>query len=293
MPTATILSDFILTKPVTLTGGGLFPLSEDHSMSKGVINFNGSAGDCRYKMLGTTLTLGAPTGSIVISPEWVIVDKLKGTVWEGTYDGRVSAQISGGALNGSFVLQGQNLTAIGKSYGQEMEKATVHGAIEFTSKGGKPDTIRARGEAALINGNLVEIPIFGFLNDALLNYIPGLGHLINYKIDRADCDFTIDKGYIKTSNFSAKGSNMALDGGGWIRMSDLMVSSAFILGLRGLPGIITSPVFLLAGGLFQVSGDGPLDNVRWSFSPFSDLTPPDPPPPEENKKNRQRQKREP
>lgn len=40
-------------------------------------------------------------------------------------------------------------------------------------------------------------------------------------------------------------------------------------GLRGLPGFITSPVFLLAGGLFQVRGTGPLSNVSWNFAPFS------------------------
>ena len=58
---------------------------------------------------------------------------------------------------------------------------------------------------------------------------------------------------------------MSLEGGGWIRLSDLQVNSDFKLGLRGLPGFITSPVFLLAGGLFQVRGTGPLSNVSWEF----------------------------
>ena len=106
------------------------------------------------------------------------------------------------------------------------------------------------------------VRIFG---EALSNYIPGLGHLINYKISRADCDFSIEKGYVRTSNFAAQGSNMSLEGGGWIRLSDLQVNSDFKLGLRGLPGFITSPVFLLAGGLFQVRGTGPLSNVSWEF----------------------------
>ena len=158
-----------------------------------------------------------------------------------------------------------------------MEKATVHGAIEFSSKGGNMNSIQAKGEAALVHGDLVEIPLFGFLGEALSNYIPGLGHLINYKISRADCDFSIEKGYVRTSNFAAQGSNMSLEGGGWIRLSDLQDNSDFKLGLRGFPGFITSPVFLLAGGLFQVRGTGPLSNVSWSFAPFSGGKAPIPP----------------
>lgn len=201
-----------------------------------------------------------------------------GTIWDGTFTGRILAQIDDGdALNGSFVLQDMNLTSIGKSYDKKMEKATVHGAIEFSSKGGNMNSIQAKGEAALVHGDLVEIPLFGFLGEALSNYIPGLGHLINYKISRADCDFSIEKGYVRTSNFAAQGSNMSLEGGGWIRLSDLQVNSDFKLGLRGLPGFITSPVFLLAGGLFQVRGTGPLSNVSWNFAPFSGGKAPVPP----------------
>ena len=160
-----------------------------------------------------------------------------------------------------------------------MEKATVHGAIEFSSKGGNMNSIQAKGEAALVHGNLVEIPIFGFLGEALANYIPGLGHLINYKLTRADCDFSIEKGYIRTNNFVATGSNLSLKGGGWIRLADLQVNSDFQMGFRGIPQLLTSPVFLLARGLFQVRGRGPLNNVNWSFAPFSGGKAPAPPAP--------------
>ncbi len=282
---AKVLKEFTFTAPATLSGGGLFPLSDDLSAMKARIGFKATSGRVRYKLLGTTLNMSDVRGDVVISPEWVVVDNLKGGIWEGKFRGRVLAQIDNGdALNGSFVLEDMNLSSIGKSYDTEMQKASVHGAIDFTSKGGRVNSIQAKGEAALVHGNLVEIPIFGFLGEALSDYIPGLGHLINYSINRADCDFTIEKGYIKTGNFSAKGSNMALDGGGWIRISDLMVDSDFRLGLRGLPGIITQPLFWVAGGLFQVQGEGPLNDVKWSFAPFSDGHPPVPPTPDDNKK---------
>ena len=277
---AKVLREFVFTRPVTLSGGGMFPMGDDLKLMKGRIRFDASAGRVRYKILGTTLDLGRTKGEVLISPQWVVVDKLQGTIWEGSFTGRVLAQIDGGdALNGSFVLQDMNLTAIGKSYGEKMEKATVHGAIEFSSKGGNMNSIQAKGEAALVHGNLVEIPIFGFLGEALANYIPGLGHLINYKLTRADCDFSIEKGYIRTNNFVATGSNLSLKGGGWIRLADLQVNSDFQMGFRGIPQLLTSPVFLLARGLFQVRGRGPLNNVNWSFAPFSGGKAPAPPAP--------------
>ncbi len=275
---ARVLKDFVFTRPVTLSGGGMFPMGDDMKLMKGRIRFDASAGRVRYPLLGTTLDLGRTKGEVLISPQWVVVDKMKGTIWDGSFTGRVLAQIDdGNALNGSFVLQDMNLTSIGRSYDKKMEKATVHGAIEFSSKGGKMNSIQAKGEVALVHGNLVEIPLFGFLGEALSSYIPGLGHLINYKITRADCDFSIEKGYVRTSNFMAQGGNMSLEGGGWVRLSDLQVNSDFKLGLRGLPGLITSPVFLLADGLFQVRGTGPLSNVSWSFAPFSGGKTPVPP----------------
>lgn len=51
------------------------------------------------------------------------------------------------------------------------------------------------------------------------------------------------------------------------------------MGFRGIPQLLTSPVFLLARGLFQVRGRGPLDNVNWSFAPFSGGKAPAPPAP--------------
>ena len=48
-----------------------------------------------------------------------------------------------------------------------MEKATVHGAIEFSSKGGNMNSIQAKGEAALVHGDLVEIPCSDFWGSPL------------------------------------------------------------------------------------------------------------------------------
>lgn len=141
----------------------MFPMGDDMKLMKGRIRFDASAGRVRYPLLGTTLDLGKAKGEILISPQWVVVDKMKGTIWDGSFTGRVLAQIDDGdALNGSFVLQDMNLTSIGRSYGKKMEKATVHGAIEFSSKGGNMNSIQAKGEAAWCMGTWWKSPSSAF-----------------------------------------------------------------------------------------------------------------------------------
>lgn len=57
---------------------------------------------------------------------------MMGTIWDGTFTGRVLAQIDDGdALNGSFVLQDMNLTSIGKSYDKKWRKPLCTEPLSF------------------------------------------------------------------------------------------------------------------------------------------------------------------
>jgi hypothetical protein len=171
-------------------------------------------------------------------------------------------------LNGAVTAGSLNLAQIGQSYEEELPEARVDGSISFRSKNGAVNSIKASGEALLSNGNLVEIPLFGKLGQ-VLSLIPGIGQFINFNLNRAQVSYVIEDGYLKTNSFVAKGSNMSLEGGGWVRLSDLQVNSDLRFGLRGLPGLLTSPIFLTFGRWIRVSGVGPLSNVKWSLSPFS------------------------
>ncbi|MEG0143010.1 MAG: hypothetical protein RSA21_02850 [Akkermansia sp.] len=266
---AKVLSEFLFTQPVSLSGNGLFPIADDFSQMKGHLTFSAPTGQVEYPLIGTILKMTSASGTIDITPDWLMVNNLKGKIWGGDFNGKIGARIDHGRdVNGVLILEKLNLAEIGKSYGETMNPATVRGSISFRSKGDM-DSIVAQGNAQLQNGNLVEIPLFGTLGKAISAFIPGVGHLVNYNITQAGCDYVIENGYVKSNSFDARGTNMSLSGGGWIRMSDRQVNSDFKLGLRGLPGLFTSPIFLVAGGLFKVSGEGPLDKMSWTLSPFS------------------------
>ena len=255
-------------------------MEDDFSMMKGRIRYDASLGTVRYQMLGTTLNLGNSKGEVLVNPEWLVLNKMTGTVWGGTYEGHISAQIDKGtAVTGSMNLKGMEFVQIGKSYDSVFPKAKVYGAIDFNYPGGNLNGLQAKGEVAITNGNLVDLPLFGALGKGLGAVIPGFNYLMNFSIDQADCDFSIANGLIKTGNFNATGSNMSLYGNGWIRLSDMQTGADLKLKLGGLPGLVTSPLFILAGGLFQVTGSGKLSDVSWSFAPFSGGQAPPPPAP--------------
>ena len=108
---ARVLKEFVFTRPVTLSGGGMFPMGDDMKLMKGRIRFDASAGRVRYPLLGTTLDLGRTKGEVLISPQWVVVDKMMGTIWDGTFTGRVLAQIDDGDL---VIIRQQHTAQVGE-----------------------------------------------------------------------------------------------------------------------------------------------------------------------------------
>lgn len=266
-----VLSTFKFYRPVVIQGRGVFPMGDDMRLMQGRITFRSSSGLVTYPLLGTTLQMSNARGTLNIDPSWVKVSNLSGEIWGGTFSGsKIDARIDEkDDLNGVVSIQNLNLTSIGQSYDEKLSPAWVNGSVSFRSRGGDINTLTGQGNVALTQGNLVELPLFGALGKVIGAVVPGAKHLINFNITGAKCNYAISKGYILTDDFSAQGSNMGLNGGGWIRLSDLYVDADLRVSLRGLPGLVTSPLFMIAGGLFRVKGTGPLSKVEWTPSPFS------------------------
>ncbi len=245
-------------------------MEDDFSMMKANLTFSSGGSQVDYDILGTTLNMRGVSGTVVIDPQWVRVNDLKGNIWGGFFQGKIGVQIDkGDAIDGALIAKTLDLSQIGKSYGVDSNKAWVEASNTIRAQHGRQPTIKAQVTSQLSNGNLVEVPIFGKLVKAIGNFIPGLNHLTNYNLTRASCDYYIDKGFIRTDHFSASGTNMALEGTGSVNLQTLMVDSDMQLSFRGLPSLLTLPVYILAKGLFKVKGKGPLNDVDWSLSPFS------------------------
>ncbi len=287
---ARTLDRFQFQQAVTLAGSGIYPLGDDMGSMSSAINFN-TNGLTIYPLLGTNLQLVNTTGRVEISPQWVKVKNLNGIIWNGSFSGQVLAQIDGGdALNAELQTTGCDLSAIAKSYDTTLSAATVNNYIAFTSSGGRTSTIKGSGHAEIRNGNLVEFSLFSMIGRLLGDAIPGLNHVVNYNIQQATFDYTIDKGYLNTGNFTCSGTNIALAGNGNINLDTLYVNAFLRLRFRGLMGIVTLPIYLLTKGIFEFRGAGPLENVSWTMTPYSgkSQSKPDPPAEEPAKPKRKR-----
>ncbi len=287
---ARTLDRFQFQQAVTLSGSGVYPLGDDMNCMSSAINFN-TNGLTIYPLLGTDMQLVNTTGRVEITPQWVKVKNLSGIIWNGSFNGQVLAQIDGGnALNAELQVTGCDLSSIAKSYDTTLSAATVNNYISFTSNGGKTSSIKGQGHAEIRNGNLVEFSLFSMIGRILGEAIPGLNHVVNYNIQQATFDYTIDKGYLNTGNFTCSGTNIALAGNGNINLDTLYVNAFLRLRFRGLMGVVTLPIYLLTKGIFEFRGQGPLENVSWTMTPYSgkSQSKPEPPPEEPAKPERKR-----
>lgn len=267
---AEALIPFKFENTVRITGSGVFPLADDYSLMSSKIHFAMRGGRVSYPLLGTKLVMNRCSGNILISPTWIKVQEFTGLIWGGSFSGAVEAQIDrGNALNGRFQAFGLNLAEIGKSYTTELSPAQVNANIDFTSKNGNVKSIKGTGAAFLQKGNLVEFPLFGEIGNLLSAVIPGLSHLINFNIQEASAKYEIADGFLKTNDFRGAGTNMSLAGSGWMNLDTTNVDINMRMKLRGVTGLLTLPVFLVAGSLFEFEGKGPLSKTKWSMRPFS------------------------
>lgn len=267
---AEALIPFKFENTVRIIGSGVFPLGDDYSLMSSKIHFAMRGGRVSYPLLGTKLMMTRCSANIMISPTWVKVQELTGLIWGGSFSGAVEAQIDrGDALNGRFQAFGLNLAEIGKSYTTELSPAQVNANIDFTSKNGNVKSIKGKGSAFLQKGNLVEFPLFGEIGNLLSVVIPGLSHLINFNIQEASAQYEIADGFLKTNDFKGAGTNMSLAGSGWMNLDTTNVDINMRMKLRGVTGLLTLPVFLVAGSLFEFEGKGPLSKTKWSMRPFS------------------------
>lgn len=266
---AKALDPFYFLRPALLTGSGVYPLGDDMSRMKSTITFS-TTGSVYYKMLGTTLDLLNTRGVVEITPRWVNVRNLNCACWNGLVEGALQIQIDdrGDALNGEFRLRGLSLPAIARSYDTKFSPATVNVTIAFTSDSGNLSSLKAQGHGEILNGNLIEFPIFGMIG-RLLGEIPGVNHIVDYNIKQATLDYIIKDNYIITNNFYCSGTNMSLSGNGSINLENLLVNSHLRFRLQGLSKVILLPVSILTTGMLEFHGTGPLSDVKWTMTPYS------------------------
>ena len=211
---------------------------------------------------------------------------------------KVSAEIAGGSLEGSFrmgggtngverpvaaglVLRGVQLAQLAEAFGLKGDKAPA-GTLDVDSRydgpfaeiGGK---VPIRGSGALSvdfrDALLFRIPLFAGLTDVLVKYIPGGNFLVDQ--NEAHIRATLAEGRWNISDFDVLGGAFSIDGSGTAAAdgTDLnLVARLRILNRKSWLGrclhFLLSPI----SGLLGVRATGDISAPHWTSAPFSKST---------------------
>ena len=211
---------------------------------------------------------------------------------------KVSADIAGGSLEGSFrmgggtngverpvtaglVLRGVQLAQLAEAFGLKGDKAPA-GTLDVDSRydgpfaeiGGK---VPLRGSGALSvdfrDALLFRIPLFAGLTDVLVKYIPGGNFLVDQ--NEAHIRATLAEGRWNISDFDVLGGAFSIDGSGTAAAdgTDLnLVARLRILNRKSWLGrclhFLLSPI----SGLLGVRATGDISAPHWTSAPFSKST---------------------
>lgn len=167
-PLHSFLEDVITPTPVRIeTPGCVFPIYSDckRPMS-GTIKAKSSA-LCGFRFLGTTIPLRHFNGFINLTDDYVLLDKMNASCWEGVLNAIVKIGFSTErtSFDGMVSASNMNLQSILKSYNTDFTSALCNGQIRFRSPTPDLNDIQAYGEVSVVNGDLMGFSLFQPVGD--------------------------------------------------------------------------------------------------------------------------------
>jgi hypothetical protein len=219
-----------------------------------------------YKFLGETLTLGQPSGEVVIKGDRVLVNNLK----LSAFDGPVAAKFSSskGRLDGELSWTKVDLAAIASTYDFHIKGGgSVTGRLEFSMNDGKISTMEGKGLLGLEKAELFSVPMFGPLS-RLVSGALGDKRAGYERARDAFLNFEIHDGVLGSKDFRTTTSSLVFTGDGSIDLATRNIDMTVRMNARGFLGLITLPLRPFYG-LFQFHGTGPMKDTAWKSELFS------------------------
>lgn len=171
------MKDVRLTRPAqAATAHCAFPMASDCTTPMGgTIRALCSTG-ATFDFLGTRIPLEKFSGFVTISDEDVYLNRMNALTWEGVVNADVRIGFAGGKTSVEGYIQAENLNLhdIAAAYNTKLSPALVTADCRFTCPTLEVDSLRAYGNFAVQDGNLLELKIFdpvGELISDLPNYL--------------------------------------------------------------------------------------------------------------------------
>lgn len=164
------LEDVILPMPVQVdTESCVFPIYDDCTRPmSGTIRII-SPGEAGFRFIGTTIPLNDFSGFVYITDNYVQLDRMNAKSWEGVLDAVVKIDISGKrtSFDGYAKAQCMNLQKIAAAYGSKQSPALCSGDIRFYAASPDLKDIKAYGQLAVEDGDLMSLSLFRPVGDLI------------------------------------------------------------------------------------------------------------------------------
>jgi hypothetical protein len=213
------------------------------------------------------------TVTAIVNREKVEIEDLTG---RGSFDGsdwklkNVSGKVFGGKVkvagtlrdsvlsHGSVTIDGVKLSSLKQVWKVGKAGSASNGLLSIHYEGSLDaarQTMEGEGTLHLENAPVFEVPLLDQTYDLFAALVPGVKRAGSGEFQ---ADFTARSKLINVDRFEAKGGTVTVSAVGTINLNTKRVDGSAKGKLRGLPGLVTSPL----SRLLEMDVGGPFDNIR-------------------------------
>ncbi len=211
-----------------------------------------------YVFLGKTLPVDRVSANLLFTDDRLQLGNVAGKLFNGVIKGTADISLAKNDKHyqANLAVEGVDFPRVADLYFKyETARGQLSGAFDWTGQGSEARSLRGKGSARVIEGDIFAIPIFGPLSGIFSAIIPGTGYTLAHK---ANASFTVKDGVIHTDDFKVSANLFSMVGHGDVRFIDDKLDFDIRMDASG-PGILLTPVYKL----FEYKGEGSISKPTW------------------------------
>jgi hypothetical protein len=247
----------------TITANGVYQFHGQKG-TRLEINVDSPAG-MDYVFLGKTLPFQKINGHLLFTNDRLQIVDLHGNLFAGSVRGSADISLAHGDQHyrAKLALDGVDFPRLTDLYwNYKTAQGRLSGSYDFSGVGDNARLMQGAGKAAVANGDVFAIPVFGPLSGILGALVPmkAAGYSIAHE---AKTSFTARNGILHTDDFEVAGGWFSMLGDGDVYFLDDKLDFNIRISPKGA-GILLTPVYKL----FEYKGEGSLKNPNWHPKAF-------------------------
>ncbi len=267
--TGSILSSYRFSSPPDVKFNG--DIAEDLGRANNFHATISSSGSMTFPFCGSDLPVDEPNIQLAMLGNVLHLPAFSGTLMNGSIKGELTTDFGGEltGVSGKVQVRNVDFAPLVEMYRDtstvtnSTDEGQITGHIDFTYNAGDTNSLQGKGVAAILNGNIFSLPLFGPLSPLIEAVLPKAG--VGYSVAKeATCNFVIHDGIVETNDFEALTPAFAMKLKGTVNCATKNVDLNARLNARGVAQVAT----VLFSYIFEFKGTGPIDQPKWESLHF-------------------------